>query len=85
MCQNGHLRAQHRVRKEFFVSTMQKRGIYEQIVRVLENNGGLILSHIAILAFYSYLFLAHWKPNNGLVNCCKRTAAPHKLSQLQPF
>lgn len=49
------------------MSTMQKRGIYEQIVRVLENNGGLILSHIAILAFYSYLFLAHWKPNNGLV------------------
>lgn len=46
---------------------MQKRGIYEQIVRVLENNGGLILSHIAIFVFYSYLFLAHWKPNSGLV------------------
>ena len=46
---------------------MQKRGIYEQIVRVLENSGGLILSHIAIFAFYGYLFLAHWKPNSGLV------------------
>ena len=46
---------------------LQKRGIYQQIVRVLESHGGLILSHIAIFFFYGYLFLAHWKPNSGLV------------------
>ena len=46
---------------------LQKRGIYEQIVRVLEGHGGLILSHIAIFFFYGYLFLAHWKPNSVLV------------------
>ena len=54
------------------MSKREKPSKFENLMRLLDNNGGPVLAFLALLAFLAYLTYAHFYPTNAVVKTLER-------------